>query len=93
MFTFVFIMTIGAIIGYTLRHKNSTEKIPFLIQIVVCTLLFLLGISVGDNKLIIDNLSYYCEQAAVISFLSILGSAIAAFILYHFCFKEKNNER
>ena len=89
MFTFVFIMTAGGIIGYALRQKKFTEKIPFLIQIIVCILLFLLGISVGDNKLIIDNLSYYCEQAAVISFLSILGSAIAAFILYQICFKEK----
>ena len=84
-------MASGAIIGYTLRHKDHTKKIPYLIQVIVCLLLFLLGISVGDNKQIVSNLSYYCEQAAVISFLSILGSAIAAFILYHVCFKEKES--
>lgn len=81
-------MASGAFMGYLLRNKNQIHKIPYLIQIVVCTLLFLLGLSVGENKLIVENFSYYCGQAALISFLSIMGSLVAALILYNCCFKK-----
>ena len=73
MFTFISIMAVGVLIGYPLRRKQSIHKIPVLIQIVVCLLLFILGLSIGTNKLIIGNLSYFCQQAAIISMLSLLG--------------------
>lgn len=73
MFTFISIMAVGVLIGYPLRHKSQVRKITPLIHIVVCLLLFLLGLSIGLNRLIIDNLGYFCGQAAVISSLSILG--------------------
>ena len=61
MFTFISIMAVGVLIGYPLRRKQSIHKIPVLIQIVVCLLLFILGLSIGTNKLIIGNLSYFCQ--------------------------------
>ena len=70
MFTFISIMAVGVLIGYPLRHKSQVRKITPLIHIVVCLLLFLLGLSIGLNRLIIDNLGYFCGQAAVISSLS-----------------------
>lgn len=78
MFTFISIMAVGVLIGYPLRHKSQVRKITPLIHIVVCLLLFLLGLSIGLNRLIIDNLGYFCGQAAVISSLSILGSMMAS---------------
>ena len=62
MFTFISIMAVGVLIGYPLRRKQSIHKIPVLIQIVVCLLLFILGLSIGTNKLIIGNLSYFCQH-------------------------------
>ena len=93
MFTFISIMAVGAFVGFFLRRFDSIsiKKVPELIHIVVCMLLFLLGISVGLNKLIIDNISYFCGQAAVISSLSILGSMLASMLLYYLCFKKKKN--
>ena len=96
MFTFISIMAVGAFVGFFVRRFDSLSihKIPTLIHIVVCLLLFLLGISVGLNKMIIENMSYFCGQAAVISSLSILGSMLASMALYYFCFrKRKNNEK
>ena len=78
-----------ALIGYPLRHKSQVRKITPLIHIVVCLLLFLLGLSIGLNRLIIDNLGYFCGQAAVISSLSILGSMMASLAVYHIFFKGK----
>ena len=85
MFTFISIMAVGVLIGYPLRHKSQVRKI----HIVVCLLLFLLGLSIGLNRLIIDNLGYFCGQAAVISSLSILGSMMASLAVYHIFFKGK----
>ena len=88
MFTFISLMGVGALIGYPLRHKSDIHKVPVLIQIVVCTLLFLLGLSIGLNKTLVSNFGYFCEQAAVIASLSIFGSICAAMILYHFYNKK-----
>ena len=76
-------------IGYPLRHKSQIRKITPLIHIVVCLLLFLLGLSIGLNRLIIDNLGYFCGQAAVISSLSILGSMMASLAVYRIFFRGK----
>ena len=84
MFTFISIMAVGVLIGYPLRHKSQVRKITPLIHIVVCLLLFLLGLSIGLNRLIIDNLGYFCGQA-----LSILGSMMASLAVYHIFFKGK----
>lgn len=83
MFTFITIMAFGVIIGYRLRHTHKIHKVTSLIQAVVCLLLFILGLSIGTNKLIVGNLSYFCRQAAVISALSLLGSSIAALLVSH----------
>ena len=92
MFTFISIMAVGVLIGYPLRHKSQIRKITPLIHIVVCLLLFLLGLSIGLNRLIIDNLGYFCGQAAVIS-LSILGSMMASLAVYRIFFQRKGGKR
>lgn len=94
MFTFISLMALGAVIGYPLRNKSRISQIPTLIHIVVCTLLFLLGLSIGLNKTLVNNFAYFCEQAAVIASLSILGSVVAALLVYHLFFKKgQTNEK
>lgn len=82
-------MAFGVLIGYSLRRQSKIKKVQSLIHATVCLLLFLLGVSIGLNQLIIGNLSYFCGQAAVISSLSILGSLFASFLVYQFFFKNK----
>lgn len=87
-------MAIGAAIGYPLRNKNEIHKISGLIHIVVCTLLFLLGLSIGLNKTLISNFGYFCSQAMVIATLSVFGSIIASILVYHLFFKKgDSNEK
>lgn len=81
-------MAVGVFIGYRLRHLHRIHKVTSLIQVVVCLLLLILGLSIGTNKLIISNLSYFCRQAAVISALSLLGSSMAALLVSHLFFKK-----
>lgn len=92
MFTFISLMAVGAVIGYPLRNNSKIHKIPNLIHIVVCTLLFLLGMSIGLNKTLIANFGYFCEQAAVIATLSIFGSIAASLLVYHIFFKKGSSD-
>ena len=88
MFTFISLMALGALIGYPLRNKSEIHKIPALIHGVVCSLLFLLGLSIGLNKTLVSNLGYFCSQAAVIAALSVCGSILATVLVYHLFFKK-----
>ena len=88
MVSLVLTLALGVVSGYLLRHKSRISKVPVYIHLVVCVMLFLLGMSVGLNKLIMSNLSYYCGQAALISSFSILGSVLASLALYQFCFRK-----
>ena len=85
-------MAIGAAIGYPLRNKNEIHKIPTLIHVVVCTLLFLLGLSIGLNKALVSNFGYFCSQAVVIASLSVFGSVSASIVVYHLFFKKGNSD-
>ena len=85
-------MAAGALIGYPLRHKSEIHKVPILIHVVVCTLLFLLGLSIGLNRTLVENFGYFCEQAAVIASLSVCGSMVASLIVYHLYFKKEDKD-
>ena len=81
-------MAVGVFIAIGCAIYTEIHKVTSLIQVVVCLLLFILGLSIGTNKLIISNLSYFCRQAAVISALSLLGSSMAALLVSHLFFKK-----
>ena len=49
---------------------------------------FVLGISIGSNSLIINDLGRFGWQAAILATLSILGSMLASFLVFHLFFKK-----
>ena len=55
---------------------------------VLRNLQFVLGISIGSNSLIINNLGRFGWQAAILATLSILGSMLASFLVFHLFFKK-----
>lgn len=94
MFTIISIMFVGIGIGYVLRHLQFLQKIEKSTSLTIFLLLFVLGISIGSNSLIINNLGRFGWQAAILATLSILGSMLASFLVFHlFLRKEANNER
>lgn len=78
MYTFILIMLCGAILGYSLRNMKVIKNMGRAIQVAVCLLLYLLGVSIGSNHLIIEHLGNFCSQAALIAFLSLIGSMLAS---------------
>ncbi len=71
----------GVILGYS--FKNYTISfINQLINVLIWTLLFILGLEVGSNSDIIKNLKFVGIDAFVISVGAILGSVLMAWILW-----------
>ena len=87
MFTIISIMFVGIGIGYVLRNLQFLQKIEKSTSLTIF-LLFVLGISIGSNSLIINNLGRFGWQAAILATLSILGSMLASFLVFHLFFKK-----
>ena len=87
MFTIISIMFVGIGIGYVLRNLQFLQKIEKSTSLTIFLLLFVLGISIGSNSLII-NLGRFGWQAAILATLSILGSMLASFLVFHLFFKK-----
>lgn len=92
MFTVIGIMFGGIAIGYLLRKVEFLQKIGRPISYTILLLLFLLGISVGANEAIINNLTTLGGQAFLIALAGTGGSVSAAWGVYHFFFKERGRE-
>lgn len=73
----------GMMLGYTIR-KKSTEWLSRLVMVLVWVLLFLMGIEVGGNERIMQALPTLGVEALVVSGLAILGSCVAAWLLWKY---------
>ena len=92
MFTVIGIMFGGIVVGYLLRKVELLQKIGKPISYTILLLLFLLGISVGANDAIVNNLTTLGGQA----FLYRPGrndrKCFSRLGVYHFFFKERRRE-
>ena len=78
----------GVVAGFGLRRWKGLQHVNSTI-----TMTFVIGLSVGENRLIVSNLWSYGSQALLISLASILGSAIGGWALYKYVLKSKQEER
>ena len=88
MFSIVFTMLAGMLIGHFLRDGKRLEKIEKSTSITIFVLLFVLGLSVGSNNVITSNLGRFGWQAAVLAILGMSGSVIAARVVTRLFFRK-----
>ena len=62
MFKIISIMFVGLGAGYLLRDLKLMRKTEKTIPLTVFAMLFILGISVGSNNLIVSNLGRFSGQ-------------------------------
>lgn len=89
MLKVITIMFIGIGIGYLFRNIKLIQKSSKLISFVIFSLLFLLGIAVGANDTIVNNLSKLGGEAILIALLGTLGSILGAWLISQFILKQK----
>ncbi|MRT93240.1 DUF340 domain-containing protein [Ancylomarina sp. 16SWW S1-10-2] len=83
-------MILGLGIGLFIGNRPKIIKIVgALTSFSIFLLLFLLGIGVGTNDKIINNLPTIGIQALILSFGAVLGSLICAWFTYKFFFQTK----
>lgn len=87
MFKIVGVMLAGVLTGYFLR-KKSLGFVSKLIMVAIWILLFLLGIAVGNNDEILNNLDTIGLQALVLSIGAVGGSVVLAWVVYRFFFSK-----
>lgn len=92
MFSLIMIAFCGVVVGFGLRRWRVLQNVNHTITLTICFMLFVLGLSVGENKMIIQHLGSYGLQALLISVASMLGSAIGGWALYRYVFKESKKE-
>ncbi|HIZ01906.1 MAG TPA: LysO family transporter [Candidatus Bacteroides merdipullorum] len=92
MFSILLTMAAGGFIGYLCRHMTLLRQLEKSTSLTVFLLLFVLGLSIGSNHLIIDNLSDFGWQAAVLATAGTAGSILAAALVLRLFFKQRKEE-
>lgn len=92
MLTVVAIMSFGMLLGYLLRSKkNIFKKVDRWVSLTIYLLLFLLGVSVGKNEIVVKNIHHIGIQALIITLAAIAGSVVLCGAVY-FCFFRKRTD-
>lgn len=90
MFTVIIIMSCGILFGYLFREKTGLVKLlDRSVNIAIYLLLFLLGISVGGNKIIMANLGGLGLKALLLAIGAVAGSAGLSYLTFKLFFEDK----
>lgn len=82
MFIIIGIMLTGMLVGYLVRSKRLTW-IHKIITFLIWLLLFLLGIDVGGNEIIMKGLHTLGVEALIITLSAVIGSTLLAWGLWY----------
>lgn len=89
MFYIILTMFAGIGIGYIIRNFKSLTYIGKTISVTIYVMLFFLGVKIGTDENILKNLSGIGLQALVLALAGISGSVLAAWAVYRYFFKGK----
>lgn len=86
----IFGLLIGGIfLGYLLRNIKKIEKrIDFVTTISIFALLFMMGVSVGSNKLIISNLATIGLDAFLLTLGGVVFTILISFLVFKVIYKK-----
>lgn len=92
MFKIIIIMAAGMSAGYFLRNQKKIIRLTDpIITIAIYMLLFFLGISIGTNKTILENIGTIGLQSLFLSIGAVGGSVAFSYLTYIVYFR--NNEK
>lgn len=88
MIDIIAILFSGIVIGVLLRGKRF-KLLPKIIMVIIYLLLLVMGVWVGANPDVTDNLSTLGVKALIVTLFAIGGSIVAAAIIYRYFFKNR----
>lgn len=86
------IMGVGMLMGLLLRNKKNIVKLNNKsIMFIIFMLLFFMGISVGQNAEIMNNLDTIGLRGLQFAIVAVMGSIMLAWLVYRLFFKNGNH--
>ncbi|NHB67699.1 LysO family transporter [Perlabentimonas gracilis] len=93
MVTVIIIMCLGIVLGYLIRNRKLWVRLADKLTMwAIYLLLFLLGIAIGTNEVIVKNLPTLGLKALLISMGGVMGSVLVAWLAYRLWFAPKDSE-
>ena len=83
-------MALGGVAGFLLRKYRIASLSPT-IQVVICLLLFFLGLELGSDRALLGKIGSLGLQAGAITVGALLGSLFLAYGIYRLFFKQHEN--
>ncbi len=77
------IIIVGVVLGVLLRGRVPQKQITKATSILIYTLLLVLGIAVGSDESIVNNLDVIGVKGGVIALSAVLGSLLMAKLLFY----------
>ena len=93
MFNVIGFMLTGITLGYLFRNLTIFQKTEKTISLTIILLLFVLGISVGSNPTIINNLAKFGWQAAIIALSATCGSILVSWLVLKYFFRQEGGNK
>ncbi|SFF47516.1 LysO family transporter [Sunxiuqinia elliptica] len=88
METLIFLVG-GIFLGFLLRKKNRLrEGVEKSITVMIWVLLLFLGIAIGANQQVVDNIHIIGGKAIVLTLGGVLGSIACSYVVYLKYFKR-----
>ena len=81
------LMFVGILLGALTRNMFKI-KLSGAIMVVICLLLFVLGLELGHNKELLSSFTTIGVSAIAISVLAVTGSCITGGLVYKFIYKK-----
>lgn len=89
MVEIIVIMGVGILIGYLLREKKALfAAIDRIVMAVIFLLLFVLGISVGLNKTVVESIHIIGVKAVVLTAGAVGGSVLCCCLAWRLFFSD-----
>ena len=93
MLTVVLITLLGIFLGYVLRRHRWLQRVDTTIMLTIFVMLFVLGLSVGSNRYVMEYLPSLGGLAALIALAAMTGSAVLVSLVYRWCFEKRGGGR
>lgn len=81
MYIVVIFMVLGLLLGYFTDLKKYLKLIDKAYVFTVILLLFLMGVSIGNNKDLFSQFNVIGVEAILIAIFSIIGSVVFAYVI------------
>ncbi len=84
------ILLSGILLGFVLRKRLNEKFLNRFLLYSIYLLLFLMGVGIGTNKQILENLLSLGLQALALTLGAVAGSILVVFLVYKLFFVKKD---